>query len=326
MKDSRINYVLVGGFVLAMVAVLVAGLVFLSKGRGPTDTYYTVYTNVGGLGYGTQVLYEGYPIGQVEAITPQRSDGAMRFRVEMSIREGWAIPDDSLARMAASGLLSALSIDIKGGRSDTLIPPGGVIPGSNGGSIFAALSDIAGQVEDISDNGLKPLLDKLNVYTDQLGGAATQSIPDIAENLRRISADLAERTPEITRHLAGFSRKLDEEVLKPENVAGIDRIIANSQAATDRFTSMGKTLEDMSLRLHSVIGSLDTLVTGNAEAVDAAVGDMRYSLDAVARNIDSITFNLDATSRNMAEFSRAIRQNPGLLIGGTPQPDEDRRR
>jgi phospholipid/cholesterol/gamma-HCH transport system substrate-binding protein len=40
--------------------------------------------------------------------------------------------------------------------------------------------------------------------------------------------------------------------------------------------------------------------------------------------------NLDGASRNMSEFSRLIRQNPGLLLGGSPReetsPARDRSR
>lgn len=326
MKDSRINYVLVGGFVLAMIAGLIVTLALLTGRSGPTETYYTVYDNVGGLKYGTQVLYEGYPVGQVEAIHPERDGRKTVFRVEMSVQKGWSIPADSRAQMAASGLLSALTIDIQGGQAAEVIPPGEVIPGGNGGTIFTALADIAGQVDDISEDGIKPLLEKLNLYTDQLGGTATTQLPEIAENLRKVSEDLARKTPEITTNLGGFSRKLNDDVLSEDNVRGIQRIITNSQDATARFTTMAETLEDLSRQVQTMVESLDGLVQDNRAPVNEAVEDLRYSLDAIARNIDSITYNLDATSRNMMEFSRSIRQNPGLFLGGTTPRDEERRR
>ncbi|MBF0335661.1 MAG: hypothetical protein HQL40_18810, partial [Alphaproteobacteria bacterium] len=44
---------------------------------------------------------------------------------------------------------------------------------------------------------------------------------------------------------------------------------------------------------------------------------------AKSRNIDSIVYNLDGMSRNMHEFSRLLRQNPGLLLSGARR-DETR--
>ena len=73
MKDSRINYVVVGGFVSVMIVVFVFIISILAGSTGSTDKYYTVYNNVGGLKYGTQVLCEGYQIGQVDSIEPMFS-------------------------------------------------------------------------------------------------------------------------------------------------------------------------------------------------------------------------------------------------------------
>ena len=66
----------------------------------------------------------------------------------------------------------------------------------------------------------------------------------------------------------------------------------------------------------------DSVGDSVGDAVGDAVGDLRYTLATISRTIDGITNNLEASSRNFAEFSRLIRQNPGLLIGGSPQEDE----
>ena len=52
--------------------------------------------------------------------------------------------------------------------------------------------------------------------------------------------------------------------------------------------------------------------------------DLRYLTDSVSRHIDAINRNLEGAARNLYEFSRQIRQNPGLLLGGTPPRDQAR--
>ncbi len=42
---------------------------------------------------------------------------------------------------------------------------------------------------------------------------------------------------------------------------------------------------------------------------------MQYTLRSIARTVDSVMFNIDSSGRNMSEFTRMIRQNPGLLLG-----------
>lgn len=325
MTDSRINYTVVGSFVLVMLVVLIGILAAMVGRAGSTDSYYTVYGNVGGLKFGTQVLYEGYPIGQIEEIVPQRSGASTRFKVVMSVKEGWAIPRDSLARIAASGLLSAVTINITGGTQDEMITPGGEIPGKSGGNIFAVMSDVAGEVTELTRGGIKPLLDTLNQMAGNANSLATSDIPAIAANLRKVSEALAERAPEITANVASMTGKLNEEVLSSQNVASLQRVMDNADKATAQLGQIAGNLGTMSTEVQKLVEQLDTMVSENRGDIRGAVKDMRYSLDAISRNIDSITYNMDSTTRNMAEFSRSVRQNPGLLLGGKPQRDEEKR-
>jgi phospholipid/cholesterol/gamma-HCH transport system substrate-binding protein len=39
--------------------------------------------------------------------------------------------------------------------------------------------------------------------------------------------------------------------------------------------------------------------------------------------MDSISANLETTTRNMSEFSRRIRDNPGVLLRGQGGSDDD---
>ena len=61
MNSNKINYVMVGTFIIVMAVALVVTIVALSGGRGASDDYHALYRNVTGVKYGTQVLYEGYP-------------------------------------------------------------------------------------------------------------------------------------------------------------------------------------------------------------------------------------------------------------------------
>ena len=63
MREERRNYLVVGVFVLAVLAGLLVWLAVLSGRTGATDSFYVVYDNVMGVASGTQVLYEGFAIG-----------------------------------------------------------------------------------------------------------------------------------------------------------------------------------------------------------------------------------------------------------------------
>ena len=123
MRYSSINYVVVGAFVIAMIVAVVGAVAVLTGRTGAVDRYYTVYSNVTGVKFGTQVIYEGYPIGQVETVTPEQKKGRMEFRVDFSIKEGWRIPEDSQIEIAAPSLLSSVALQIHAGVSADALEP-----------------------------------------------------------------------------------------------------------------------------------------------------------------------------------------------------------
>jgi phospholipid/cholesterol/gamma-HCH transport system substrate-binding protein len=309
MQDNRIKSVVVGAFVAAMLVAFIAVITVLAGRTGATEPYYTVYNNVGGIKYGTVVFYEGYQIGHVESIVPVHNGRIVTFKVNLEIKEGWKIPTDSVARALVSGLLSAVAIDIKGGKAEAALPPGSEIKGQEPGNLFATLADIGAEFGDLSTNAIKPLLDSLNAYVQQLSTATAGNLPTIMDNLNKISGSVQRSSAVIERG-----------VLKPENMDHLDNLIANADKVTANLAELSKGLDETRKLLNESVARVNKVVDSNSGNVDEAVRSFRYSADAIARYVDDIAHNADATARNMAEFSRSIRENPGLLIGGaTPQ-------
>ncbi len=303
MQDSRINYVVVGAFVTAMLVAFVAIISVLAGSSGDTDEYYTVYDNVGGVKMGTLVFYEGYQVGQVDEVTPMGEGAQVRFKVVMAVEEGWKIPEDSIARAQVSGLLSAIAIDIQGGQSATILKPGSEIEGVEGTNIFATLADISAEFSDLSANSIKPLIASLNRYVDEFGATTMRHLPALMANLENLSGSL-ERTSGI----------VEKDLLKPENREQFDAIMTN-------LAVISADLKETSGLLNKSITNINAVVEANAGNVDESMRSLRYTLDTFSRYVDDIAQNVDSTARNMSEFSRAIRANPGLLLGGSDPPD-----
>jgi phospholipid/cholesterol/gamma-HCH transport system substrate-binding protein len=322
MKDSRINYVVVGAFVSAMLVVFIIVISMLAGSTGSTDRYYTVYNNVGGLKFGTQVLYEGYQIGQVDSVEPMFDDGKVQFRVNIDVQEGWVIPEDSVARATVSGLLSAMTIDIAGGDSPTALQPGAKIEGVAPSNFFAALSEIGAEFGDLSQNSLKPLLANLNGYVTQIGDAAVENTGPMLANLKTISEDLNAQVPKISASLTRTADLIETDVFGDNNRKNLEGVLANFESASSDMAGLAEELNETRTLIHEAVEEMHGVVADNSTDVNDAIRDLRYTLATIARTVDDITGNLEATSRNFAEFSRSIRQNPGLLLGGSPQKDE----
>ncbi len=327
MRDRNINYVIVGLFVVAMTVAAIAGLAALGGRTESRDVYVVVLDNVADLKFGTQVRYEGYPVGQVEAIRPVAEGGRVRFLVEVSVTRGWRIPPDSVARIGASSLLAAKTIDIEGGRAEGAIAPGGRIASAPPRDVFAAVSRVADDISALNRESVKPLIDNVSGLVSRLGGALERDMGSLLVTLNDLAATVEQRVPPILVSLESFATRLDatvdplQEILSADNTAAVRRTVGNLDAASADFAALARDLGATVRRVDALVAELDDAVRANRPNIDKSLTDVRYALRQIAENIGAILNNLDGTSRNMNEFSRLIRQNPGLLLGGTARPE-----
>ena len=325
MNGGKLNYVVVGAFVLAMAAGLAVSLAVLMGRTGATDDYYAVYRNVTGIKFGTQVLYEGYPIGQVEKVTPVPAEGGMGFRVDFGVAKDWRIPEDSVAAITAPRLLAAVTINISAGDAAVALNPGDRVRGRDGADIFAAMTMLAGEVSDLAHGSIRPLLATLNETVGTVGNILATDGAALSGELRALAETVNQRAPRILDNLERFIATMNEsgEQLKalatPENREKIEAVIGNLQQT-------GANLVRLTGKFDRLTGSLQGAVEENRTDIRQSVANLRYITESVARDIDSINQNLDGTARNMFEFSRQIRQNPGLLLSGSRPRDDTRRR
>lgn len=311
MRTLDTNYVAVGAFVLAGLAALVVALALLTGRTGSTDLYFTAYDNVQGIKYGTVVTFEGYRVGQVEWIKPYGEKEQPRFKIALAVEEGWDVPEDTVAAITSSGLLAAVSIDLRAGKSENLAKPGAMLKGAGGSNMMAAVSSLAGDMGDLTQNGLKPLLASLLHYVDTLGATLEKTAPDLLSNMQHLSADLKTKGPVIldnTERLTGRLNQAGERVLSDANIDELEKTVSGLKTTKAEIDRLIKQLND----------------TADKAGPDVARGlaDLNHTLRVVSNNIDSITTNMDSASRNMSEFSRRIRDNPGLLLGGAAPADE----
>ncbi|HEX4872007.1 MAG TPA: MlaD family protein, partial [Nevskiaceae bacterium] len=192
MTGNRSQLALVGAFVLALLVSLVFVLALLAGRTGETDRYHTVYSNVAGLKFGSQVLYEGYPVGQVERIEPIQEGNRTRFRVELSITRGWKIPEDSLARPTSSGVLAPQTVSITAGRSEQVLAPGAMIRPAQGADLLSTLSSAAGSFDELTDTGLLPLMENLNRQVTRFGELLDTQVQPLTRDAGVIVAATAE--------------------------------------------------------------------------------------------------------------------------------------
>src|SRR5579859_7566995 len=183
MKRDNVNYVLFGVLVLAAFVVLIGALVMITGRGGASTAYFTHYHNVTGLRYGAPVFYEGYRIGQVGAIAPERTDKGVRYKVEIDVRRDWPIPKDSLAKLTATGLLADVAIGISEGASKDMAPAGSELEGRETADIFAAVNELAGEMTELTRNQIAPLIKNLSQHVDSIASVIDTNTPQLVDKL-----------------------------------------------------------------------------------------------------------------------------------------------
>ncbi|MEE1562467.1 MAG: hypothetical protein V1253_04545, partial [Alphaproteobacteria bacterium] len=260
--------------------------------------------------------------------TPVVEDNALHFRVDMSIIEGWHIPSDSVARKESGGLLSAVTIAISAGDNPEAIEVGEQIDAGISTSLFDVVSQVASDAGDVTRTGLKPLLENINKQVALLGVMLEDDIPTLLNQLSTTASVAAERAPVILADLESFIESLNatsakvDEILNARNISLVNSSLENIEEGTGNFVAIAGDLQATSTNIDSMINAINEVVSGNKDNLDKTLVDLRYSMESVARHVDAISRNLEGSSRHMYEFSRQIRLNPGLLLGGKPPRDE----
>jgi phospholipid/cholesterol/gamma-HCH transport system substrate-binding protein len=295
LRRDTVNYTLVGAVVLAAIVVLLVGLALITGRSGATTGYVVRYRNVTGLRYGAPVFYQGYRVGEVGGITPERGSDGTRYKVELAIRRDWPIPKDSLAQLQSTGLLADVSVGISEGSSREMLSPGGELRGIEGADIFAAMNELAGQVTELTRNQITPLIQTLSTRVDSITGAIDQKTPEILE-----------QTHVLLDRLDRASDSLND-VLSPANRAAIGATLGEASKLTAELRKTRETLDQ-------ALGEIAAIAKENRPDLRHSVEDLSSVLGALSSRMDVITHHLESSSRNLDEFSREIRSHPNRLI------------
>jgi phospholipid/cholesterol/gamma-HCH transport system substrate-binding protein len=275
-RRDTVNYTLVGAVVLAALVLLLVGLVLITGKSGATTGYVVHYRNVTGLRYGAPIFYQGYRVGQVGGITPERTADGTRYKVDLDVRRDWPIPKDSPARLQSTGLLADVSVGISEGASKETLAPGG-------------------QISELTRNQITPLIQTLTTRVDSITGTIDEKTPVILE-----------QTHVLLDRLNVASASLND-VLKPENRAEISKTLTEVSKLS---TELHKTRET----LDSALGEIASIAKENRPDLRSSVQDLASVLEALSARMDVITHHLESSSRNLDEFSREIRAHPNRLI------------
>ena len=300
MRDSRKNYLLVGVFVLTMLSALLVWLAVLSGTTQSTTAYYMEFENVIGLSPGGQILFEGYPVGEIDDIIFTRGPDASVYRLNVNIRKNWGIPEDSLAVMTQASLLSAVVVDIQTASSNQMLAPDSRTPSLDSSNIMTAMTSVAAKLGNLADTNLQPLLENISGGTGSLK-TLSQDAPIILDNVKIF-----------TKQLTTASTRLNH--ILNQSGGHIESILGKADQASGNISTLTTDFHQTRKQLDALLISMRKLVNNNRGEINHSVADLHHALEVVASHVQEISSNLEATTRNMNELSTELRRNPGLLV------------
>ena len=273
----------IGAVFIVTIAILFFGLNFL-KGIDiftPTNRYYAVYEDIGGLVVSNSVNIKGYKVGQVRHIAYNFSEETP-FVVEITINKDIKLPNGTKFVLKDDGLIGGKMIEIAVGNAAGFLASGDTVPSIVADNIMDDLEEYMPKILGIVDS-FDTIAKSLNsLISDPSLKAGVQTIAPTMENLNLTMAQIRQATatlPATINKIDGIAASVETKIGEFDMKAMNDRLQATltsfddfTQKLNNDNSSLGLFLKDRSLydNLNSTIQSADSLM------IDLKANPKRY--------------------------------------------------
>ncbi len=309
--ETRSNYVLVGGVVLALTFALFAFVLYLAKFSGAEKDQYDIFyrQSISGLAIGAPVQFKGVPVGEVKeiALLP-RSPDAVRVRIE--IKADTPILHGTTAQIESVGFTGVSQIQLAGSMAGAtpIDEPGPfgvpVIPPRAG-----ALGQLLASAPELLNN-VSALTASLN---ELLNPANRKSLGNILVSTDRLTGSLADRGPEIAATLVEMRATLKQATVAAQAVTQL-----TAHADTLLTTDAKPLVHDLALtaaHANATLGRLDAVVASAQPGIDT------FTTQTLPETAQLLREARDATAQLGAIAAKLDEDPAGALIGGRKLPE-----
>ena len=309
--ETKVNYAVVGAFVLVLGAALVAGILWLASGGGFQQKYdlylALVGESVSGLNLNAPVKYRGVDVGKVKDIRldPKNPE---QVRLIFAIERGTPIKQDTEAVLKIQGLTGIAYVELSGG-SPASPPLLAVAPEeypvirtkpSLSARLENVLTSVLGNVDRVSSN--------LNAVFDADNRAALkQTLADTAA----LAHALAAQQGALSAGIADAARTARNAAKASEQLgpalARVGPALAEVQTAATAVKTLGQ--------------QAGPAVERAGLAVDAAASGVQQLRGTTLPELDRLLAELHALATSLQRLSDQTRDQPtSLLLGGPRRP------
>jgi len=303
--ESKVNYSLVGGFVLVLGTALIAGVLWLASGGGfqkKTDLYMAlVNESVAGLNLNALVKYRGVDVGKVREIglNPENPE---QVRLIFAIDRGTPVKEDSAAVLKTQGLTGIAYVELEGGTQAAaplrVIPPAKYPVINTKPSLSARLENILTSVLaklDTTSDNVNKLLSDDNV------AALKSTLADLAT----VAHTLAARKDAIDAGVVNAARTFDNSARLSAQLGPLAERIGRS---ADALRKMGEATERASV------------ATG--KTVEQVGADIKLLTIDTLPEFQNLLGEMNVLAGSLQHLIKETDRNPRrFLFGHTPLPE-----
>jgi len=310
--ETKANYVLIGAFTLATVALLLLFGLWAAKYSSERNwqQYRVVFTEpVTGLTEGSSVQYNGIAVGTVERLDLDQRD-PRRVIAGLKVKASTPIKVDTRAKLSITGLTGVPFIQLTGGS------PGAPWLARASREDVPVIVAEASALQNIADTA-----NRLVARMDQvLSEENVQRIAATLEHIESMTGAVADQREDLRQLIvnARASSELLQRTLGNTNraVEDIDRELV------DKLPGLVAKLDGTLTRLDAAAGGADAILNENRAAIRSFANDGLSQLGPTLSELRGLV-------RDLRRISERMQGNPaGYLLGrGAPKefdPDEAR--
>ncbi|PIU52793.1 MAG: hypothetical protein COS90_09595 [Deltaproteobacteria bacterium CG07_land_8_20_14_0_80_60_11] len=288
---------IVGFFVVASLAALLAMVVIVAQQEGLFQeyvTYRTIFKNVSGLKGGSEVHLAGVTVGNVYT-TAINAEGNIVVTFRVLKKNSDRIREDTRSTIGFMGLLGDKSLDLTSGSlSKPAIPPEGLVAAVEPLDITQLLARAAPTLED-----LQKIINNLVSLTDAMAEPGSDS--------RKILSELRDIFSKVNAGKGSLGKLVNDPALyrdAADTVAQVRKFAGDLEKGKGLF---GTLLHDPAFRDQAVKTMAELQGTfANLNKTTADLKEAAVRLPDMAKQLESFLVNLDKAGKGL----------PGLVTEG----------
>ena len=302
--ENKVNYAVVGAFVLALGAALIAGVLWLAAGGNDKKKYEPfqaiVKESVAGLSIDAPVKYLGVDVGKVSAISID-PENTQQVLLKFLIDRGTPIKQDTEAVLKSQGLTGIAYVEINGGSAGS---PPLVATEAEPIPTIQSRPSLSARLENVATS----VLSNLDKMTTNLNGMLDD------DNRLALKTSLAD-TAALMRTLAGQRDALNA------SISDAARIARNTARASEKFSPAMDRVNASVDAIEKMAKVVSRAGEGASRTVDTAETSMKQLNTETLPELERLLVELNQLAPSLRRLIEQTERTPtSLLLGGSRVP------